>query len=104
MILALVQKVHLQKGAFVEGIDQDKTAENRQSDPESIQYTCIYIIWSFAEGIDQDQTAQTVHSDSGVFYSFSGHIFVPIHTKLGHNFSLNEILDVFENGSCQIKI
>ena len=33
-----------------------------------------------------------------------GHIFSPIIMELGQNVCLNEILDEFENGSCQVKI
>ena len=32
-----------------------------------------------------------------------GHIFNPIIMKLGQNFCLDEILDKYENGSCQVK-
>ena len=32
-----------------------------------------------------------------------GHIFSPIHIKLGQNVCLNEISHEFENGSCRIK-
>ena len=32
-----------------------------------------------------------------------GHIFRPIFMKLGQNVCINEIMDLFENGICQVK-